>query len=189
MRTVDHAVFAAKLSREIIGIHGPLKALSFWVGNLLPDYSYHTYCKSIGHGFRTARKKLVLAWQSRHLGGETAAFYFRLGVAAHYLCDSFTYPHNPQFKGTLKQHIEYENTMHEHFSDTKPYPQKDVPVFSTPERCMRYLESFHRSYLKQRKMSPERDIGWIFDACKTALLTTFEIPKAYSINIRRILEI
>lgn len=185
MRTLDHAVFAARLGREVPGIRSPFKKICFRIGNLIPDYSYHTYSKSIGHGFRTARKKLVLAWQSRHFHGETAVFYFRLGVAAHYICDSFTYPHNSVFKGGLKEHIAYENAMHKSFSE--PYERGEAVIFSTPEDCMRYLEKCHRSYLAQPEKSPVSDIGWILGACRTAVLSSFSIPRELGINIKRIL--
>jgi hypothetical protein len=188
MRTVDHAALAKRLSRDILKIKGPVNAFLFWFGNLLPDYSYHTYCKSIGHGFRTARKKLALAWESKNKHGETAAFYFRLGVAAHYLCDSFTFPHNSKFKGSLKQHIDYEEIMHKHFADLKIHRDDKAPVFHRPEHCMRFLEKCHGAYLRQKEKSPKDDLEWIANVCRSTLLSSLKIPRDYKINIHKILE-
>jgi hypothetical protein len=187
MRTVDHAIFAVKFGRNVLKIRNPIKLLSFCVGNLLPDYSFHTYCKSIGHGFRTARKKLVLAWQSRYLHGETCAFYFRLGVAAHYLCDSFTFPHNRRYKGNLSGHIHYENAMHELFLRRYLPECGEIAVFCKPESCMRYMEKQHMKYLRQSEASPADDLRWIADSCLSALISTFCIPKNYNIDIGNIL--
>ncbi len=189
MRTIDHAAFALRFGKNVLGIKSPIKKISFWLGNLLPDYSYHTYHKSIGHGFRTARKKLVLAWQSRHFRGEGAAFYYRLGVAAHYLCDSFTYPHSKLFKGTLSQHIEYENELHRQLGKQNGNHTENVPVFDEPLKCMRYLESKHKSYLRHPEKSPLADFKWITEACTTALLTSLKIPLNEKISVKRILSV
>jgi hypothetical protein len=187
MRTVDHAAFAVNFSRRVLKIDSPFKKAGFVIGNLLPDFSYHTYCKGIGHGFSTARKKLVLAWQSKRRHGETVGFYFRLGVAAHYLCDSFTYPHNVQFCGTLAGHVRYENVMHSVFGRAGKLCSDAVPVFETPESCMEYLEKRHRRYVLQPEKSPRADLGWIVKSCKTALLSSLNIPRNYSINVEKIL--
>ena len=37
---------------------------------------------------------------------------FRLGVLLHYTADAFTWPHNEQFAGNLKQHVRYERLLH-----------------------------------------------------------------------------
>ena len=37
---------------------------------------------------------------------------FRLGVLLHYTADAFTWPHNKQFAGNLKQHMRYERLLH-----------------------------------------------------------------------------
>ncbi len=188
MRTIDHARLAKQLSKKVLEIKDPIRAFFFRVGNLLPDYSYHTYCKSIGHGFSTARKKLVQAWQSRHFNGEGAVFYYRLGVAAHYLCDAFTYPHNKQFDGDLYKHISYENDMHHAFEKEnmlEKYPA--APIFESYEKCMRYLEKAHREYLRSSSKSPARDIPHIISACRCALLTSLKVPIECKVNVKSIL--
>lgn len=190
MRTIDHAVFSVRFSDSVLKIKNPAKKFSFIIGNLIPDFSYHTYKKSIGHGFKTARKKLVLAWQSRHSGGENCAFYFRLGVAAHYLCDAFTYPHNKSFPGTFADHLRYEDRLHRYFtSDVSGIfsAESDDPVFNTPEACMRFLEHMHKNYIGRKKKTPFSDFCDIAAVCRTALLSSLSIPKNYAINARKIL--
>ncbi len=187
MRTIDHAAISGRLAREILKIDGPIKSIFFRAGNLIPDYSYHTYCKSIGHGFSTARKKLVQAWQSKHFNGENAVFYYRLGIAAHYLCDSFTFVHNKPFNGTLAKHIDYENILHEKLRKAKGLKPRSAPIFSTYEACMRHLERIHADYLKRKRVSPENDIQWILSACRSALLSTVNIPDSRRVDVKRIL--
>jgi hypothetical protein len=187
MRTLDHAVFAAKFGRGVLKIRNPLKIIGFLMGNILPDYSFHTYCKGIGHGFSTARKKLALAWKSRQLHGEGVIFYFRLGIAAHYLCDSFTFPHNRGFKGSLAAHIRYENIMHCLFRRESGGESSAAPIFDTPESCMRFLESLHKKYIRQPFSTPSADLRRIAFACRTALLSSLSIPENYDVNIGKIL--
>jgi hypothetical protein len=43
----------------------------------------------------------------------SAAYYLRLGILTHYIADAFTFPHNEQFEGDLREHIKYEQILHE----------------------------------------------------------------------------
>lgn len=187
MRTVDHAVMAVRFDRRFLKISNPLNTLSFIIGNIIPDYSFHTYSKKIGHNFKTARKKLLLAWQSKCSHGEGAVFYFRMGVAAHYICDSFTFPHNRCFNGTLMKHIAYEKAMHKQFLK-KDLTAENSPVFSQPESCMRYLEQLHGKYIRLKKQAPKADLSWISHALKTALLSSLMFPKEQRLNVSGIMK-
>ena len=51
---------------------------------------------------------------------------YRLGKVIHYLSDSFTYPHNDSFKGTLAQHRLYESRLHSYLKEyLKQHCRKD----------------------------------------------------------------
>lgn len=42
-------------------------------------------------------------------------FYYRIGKLVHYLTDAFTCPHNSMFKGTIKEHVDYEKLLEQFF--------------------------------------------------------------------------
>ncbi|MCD7741308.1 MAG: zinc dependent phospholipase C family protein [Ruminococcus sp.] len=177
MRTIDHALFAVDFGKKTLEIKSLIKLSAFILGNLSPDISYHTYLKSIGHGFSTARKKLALAWICEAHHGQNTAFYYRLGVASHYLCDSFTFPHNKQFKGTLNEHVRYEHIMHENVQKSFKSKCDILPIFSNPAACMHYLEKAHQSYIKYADKTPLGDIEWICAINETMLLSTISFSK------------
>ena len=92
----------------------------FLTGNVRPDKNPITYL----HGFTTGQK-----FHGHHFGNivetmkkmfrelqEKTSFsahdYLRLGKLAHYAADAFTFPHNYEFTGTIREHCAYEAKLH-----------------------------------------------------------------------------
>lgn len=93
---------------------------AFLTGNIRPDKNPITYL----HGFTTGQK-----FHGHHFGNivetmkkmfrelqEKTSFsahdYLRLGKLAHYAADAFTFPHNYEFTGTIREHCAYEAKLH-----------------------------------------------------------------------------
>ena len=90
------------------------KAL-FVAGNVVPDVNLFSYLRGFGiapfkgHDWANARKVIIAA--TRRIANGKLGFY-KLGVLMHYICDAFTYPHNPMFSGGIRQHSIYEKRLH-----------------------------------------------------------------------------
>ncbi|MCD8095301.1 MAG: zinc dependent phospholipase C family protein [Ruminococcus sp.] len=188
MRTIDHIAFSFEYAKDVLKIHGFLKFTGFVIGNIIPDYSYHTYHKNIGHNISTARKKLALAWLCEQQHGKGIIFYYRLGIAAHYICDSFTFPHNKQFHGNLTQHLRYEYMLHDAANEASFEPSGEIQLtFTSPNECMRYLELAHFAYTKYSKKSPREDLNWISTISSTILLSSLSFSSKHKATLCDIL--
>ncbi len=97
-------------------------------GNYEPDINYFTYMhgftkkekeKFHGHNFENVLPVLqrLLHKLARKSVAVTLLDYYRLGKCMHYAADIFTYPHNPEFVGSVREHCEYEEELHEHLTD------------------------------------------------------------------------
>lgn len=98
---------------------------AFRFGCIEPDMNPATYLKGSrrvrrlrGHDFNSAEKymKRVSCRLEEHSVKGVFSFY-RLGRLVHYITDGFTFAHNENFSGSLKDHSRYEHGLHEFFSD------------------------------------------------------------------------
>ncbi len=89
---------------------------AFVLGSLVPDINICTYVKGLlkGKPFKmhfTVNSEAAIRRKMRKLTEKkefTCLDYYRLGVLTHLLADTFTYPHNEIFPGTMIEHAEYE---------------------------------------------------------------------------------
>lgn len=86
----------------------------FILGNIMPDINLFTYLR--GHTYKASidmlynnTKSLIenKIWNSKS--------FYNLGIILHYVADYFTFPHNANFTGTLKEHCAYERKLCTHF--------------------------------------------------------------------------
>lgn len=116
MTTKSHYHLGLSFINQGIVPGGPKQRAAFLFGCIEPDLNPATYLKGSvsgeklrGHNFPNRMpyiEKMILkisGMEPDHL-----LFYYRLGKLSHYLADAFTYPHNPTFAGTLKEHVCYE---------------------------------------------------------------------------------
>lgn len=87
----------------------------FILGNIMPDINLFTYLR--GHTYKDSidmiysnTKSLIenKIWNNKS--------FYQLGIILHYVADYFTFPHNANFTGTLKEHCAYERKLRTHFS-------------------------------------------------------------------------
>ncbi|MDR1863332.1 MAG: zinc dependent phospholipase C family protein [Treponema sp.] len=128
----------------------------FWfiLGNLAPDLYFsfifrrHEYAPSAG-----SVKKLMRRLYEGRVNPRSALFSYSLGIANHYVCDYFCYPHSPAFKGSIRDHISYEVNQ-------KPRPEDSSGSLSFEDTRMDFQEMVDKldEYLARHNRSLNRGI-------------------------------
>lgn len=120
MKKKDHLLLGRFLLTRKEAPSGSIKRRLFLFGCIEPDINPFTYVRGSarhqflqGHNTENARKHFqkVLERLSRS-GVHSLWQWFALGTLIHYAADSFTFPHNRKFPGTLADHIAYELQLH-----------------------------------------------------------------------------
>lgn len=91
----------------------------------------------------------------------------------HYLADYFTFPHNSNYMGTLKDHCIYEKHLKNSLKDyiqsgeaekNRLYIQKSVYNLTSAEAICDFIKRSHQSYMKL-KNTVEGDCRHIVSLC------------------------
>ena len=160
MRTEDHYLLASHLIGD--GTTGRIKTLLFLIGNIEPDYNRFSYLGprstyfSHGHSFKARRHMIrrFLAAPCTH----TPLWWFRAGKVFHYITDSFTRPHNPEFNYDSPHHIVYELDLQEIFDEELRHRKWKIPKIEGDPYD--WLVRRHNAYIARSK-GFEEDIGYI----------------------------
>lgn len=122
MKTIDHDLFGRYLI-DIMGNRFNEKYNKmFLLGCTAPDRNPFTYVRGSvrnqifkGHNFHNTRG--VIRRSIKILVGKTnwgGSEYYRMGKMIHYILDAFTFPHNEEFMGSIKKHVQYEAKLHQY---------------------------------------------------------------------------
>lgn len=146
-------------SKEIIA-----KKRTLHFGGLVPDLipSFLTKKHRIDLTFDILEKKIHNLIQ--HFDCDKGLTFFNtrdLGEITHYLADYFTFPHNVQFEGGLKEHFIYEKEMIETFKvylkNSETATRLEMRTFKEDLYCLdtagdicNYIKKFHRDYIVKK---------------------------------------
>lgn len=114
LQTKDHYKIARYLSEDVGLFSSDIKRLAFITGSIFPDINLLSYFKgkgSLGHSYSKREKEINKAIEY-FKDNRTITAYFRLGVALHYIQDSFTFPHNEHAGISAFSHLSYESKLH-----------------------------------------------------------------------------
>ncbi len=156
MQTRDHKMLAELLADEM-GQRVPyLYKKALILGSIEPDRNPFTYLhgftrgeKFHGHNYENIlliMKKLFNSVQKEKSLGFRK--YYRLGKLIHYVADAFTFPHNKEFCGNLREHCRYESVLHVQFYDILQ-KQKMTGTTGKGIGSFRHIEVLHKEYLKK----------------------------------------
>lgn len=187
MQSRDHRMLAEfladKMGEEIPCIYKK----AFILGNIEPDRNLFTYLHGLrrgqkfhGHNYEnilSVMRTLFDSVQKQELFGIWS--YYRLGKLTHYVADVFTFPHNREFCGNLKEHRRYEGILHEQISDALQR-QKNMAVNRKGAADFRQIEALHRNYLKEAGTCVV-DCQYILEA--TAMLLKDETQMVWCENV------
>ncbi len=149
-----------------------VRKIAFIFGSVEPDIAVFTYLKGTLHGKKlhghdchnmririaAITKKIM---EDGFLGIRQS---YRLGKLTHYIADSFTFPHNDAFRGTINEHMEYEDELEmvldgSFICDSISVRASDVPAF---------IERMHDEYVKAEP-SAETDASYIVSVTYAAV--------------------
>lgn len=115
MQTQDHHALA-KTMVEPLNI-GKWKKAAFCFGNIEPDFNRISYMGrkkehfALGHSYQ-CRKKQIFDFMEQPYR-DTILWWYRAGKVFHYMTDSFSRPHNPEFGYRSAAHVKYEIALHD----------------------------------------------------------------------------
>jgi len=131
---------------------------SIMLGNLLPDLEPSFI--NVKHNLENTSKKVENLMQNIFENFEklTKTFVLRIGELFHYICDYFTYPHNPElWTGNLVTHIKYELKQHKELKKYILFEEYKADILNfefnqnvtTTSELFVEILNIHNKYLKE----------------------------------------
>ena len=163
METKDHLTLARLITASNENFDRSSKKIAFETGCISPDINVVTYIN--GHTYsgtiNYVRKTLTKLSGKLH----KASDFFELGRAMHFVADYFTFPHSPNFKGTLKEHVDYESVLHKYIENnlTVDYPDERFRSICG-KKTTAFVDAAHTKYLGL-KNSVKTDWDYIRFVC------------------------
>ena len=148
---------------------------SFYLGSILPDCvpSFLVRRHTIEDSFAVLTKefqKLVSHFDPQK--GIDCYFCRHLGVITHYISDYFTFPHNANYPGNLKDHCIYEEELKKHLRSYVKSPDTKnsrlVGMVHTPKEILDFVARMHELYM-QAESVVKRDCEYIIFLCHTVV--------------------
>ena len=170
MRGESHRRLGQYLSKRYLHRVPKYCVSAFLLGCIQPDRNPTTYLKGSfhhqwlrGHNYRNARRFMKRI--SRRLENKARLNfydYYTLGKLIHYTADAFTYAHNSTFPAQLRDHMEYEDALQEHFlAYMAEDPRVDIVL---AKNIMEAVCSYHLAY-EQAEYSLHNDSRFALTTC------------------------
>jgi hypothetical protein len=176
MRKKSHISLAGFLVRGLDDATLSRRWKAFYVGSLLPDCrpSFLTRRHEYEETIDLVEKKI------RRLVGEkdwkpvdSMRYMVDLGQVCHYLADYFTYPHNQNYPGSLKDHCLYEKYLKFQLRSyiregDAVFCKENVGALTSADDILEFIKENHREYTKDLR-SVEEDCEYITRVCSQVL--------------------
>ena len=148
MRTEDHLDYARRM---VDGLKiSPWQKRAFKLGCIIPDYNKFTYMGhhlsdwSLGHSYHVRKREIVEFFSKPYTG--SLLWWYRAGLRIHYLGDSFSRPHNPEFGYRSRPHVAYEWKLHDLMQQV--LEERRFRAAKVRGDLRSWLERRHRHYMK-----------------------------------------
>lgn len=149
---------------------------AFYVGSLLPDCrpSFLTVRHEYEETFDLVERKIrSLTEDAGRRPEDSMRYMIDLGQIFHYIADYFTFPHNSNYSGSLKDHCIYEKYLKFRL---RSYIRERACVLCAEEGeqlysvedILNYIRRNHREYMKEFR-SVEEDCEYITRVCLQVL--------------------
>jgi len=125
MRRNSHSQLGRFLAQSCMSSVPKACVYAFRFGCIEPDMNPATYIKGSrrvqrlrGHNFNSSEtymRRVSVRLEKR--GVNNVFSFYRLGRLVHYITDGFTFAHNENFSGNLREHSAYEHGLHEIFPE------------------------------------------------------------------------
>lgn len=183
------------LAKHIVSISGiqsfEKHKKAFYVGSVLPDCkpSFITKRHEITGTFDLVERGIEKLTQGyREWGDLSTAYYTRLGEIVHYIADYFTFPHNKEYQGTMKQHCIYEGELKHALrsyiralrvgglqqwrADLKI---DDLSGFHNTMDICNFLKEEHGKYIRKETHTIQEDLKYIVGVCSRAVMAILHV--------------
>lgn len=146
---------------------------AFYLGSILPDCkpSFLTRRHEFEGTFAIVTDQICELAKKDVWKHQNLRVYMRhLGEVIHYIADYFTFPHNINYDGNLKDHCYYEKALkfrlREYVTSGEAFrEQVEEKHFTTPEAIVNFIRNVHKEYLS-RKHNVEEDCHYIVRVCR-----------------------
>lgn len=179
MRKKSHISLARFLVRGVDDEILRRRWKAFYVGNLLPDCrpSFLTVRHEYDETFDLVGEKIrcLVEEQSRwgYRPENSMRYMIDLGQVFHYIADYFTFPHNSNYPGNLKDHCKYEKYLKFRL---RAYIREGNAVFCPEKReelrsveeILSYIRRNHQAYMETYH-TVEEDCEYITRVCSQVL--------------------
>lgn len=191
MRKKSHISLAKHIVNisDIPGFDKHRKA--FYVGSILPDCkpSFLTKRHEITETFDLVEKGIQkLTKGYRDIEDLSTMYFTKLGEVIHYIADYFTFPHNKEFSGNMKQHCIYEGKLkHKLRAYIRNLDEKDLrkwkynlkleelEQFNSVADICEFLKKEHRNYIRRGTHSVEEDCKYIVGICSKVAMAILHV--------------
>lgn len=189
MRKKSHVSLARHITGQEIEIR---HKAAFKMGSIVPDLvpSFITKKHEINETFNIVEKKMEKVVNSYDSSkGLTLIRTKDLGVITHYIADYFTFPHNKEYPGSLKDHVIYEKELKHELRTFIRSIDVDMPIehhekLDSIQAICAFILKNHDSYVchMQDVQSDCRHIVQICGEVVAALIDLMQ-QKALSVGI------
>ncbi|MGI5978592.1 MAG: zinc dependent phospholipase C family protein [Oscillospiraceae bacterium] len=194
MKSTTHFAMAHFLCASLKARGIELSRVAFVYGNIAPDYVPALYVRP--HFTWTCNHmiskfvKLLSETRVSEKGVIGPEYSMRLGLMCHFICDYFCFAHNPDFSGSLPQHITYERDLDEYLRQncTKLLDLNGAePLEPIPGEHMMLLRiaNSKRNY-QHEGYTMENDIRFAFDACLSTIYSAVLLARKVPATAERI---
>ncbi len=191
MRKKSHVSLAKHIVNisDIPGFDKHRKA--FYVGSVLPDCkpSFLTRRHEITETFNLVENGIQKLTKGYGDMEDLSTMYFtKLGEVIHYIADYFTFPHNKEYSGNIRQHCIYEgklkNKLQEYIrnlseKDLRKWKYnlrlEELEQFNSVADICEFLREEHRSYIRRGNHSVEEDCKYIVGICSKVAMAILHV--------------
>lgn len=191
MRKKSHVSLAKHIVNisDIPGFDKHRKA--FYVGSVLPDCkpSFLTRRHEITETFNLVENGIQKLTKGYGDMEDLSTMYFtKLGEVIHYIADYFTFPHNKEYSGNIRQHCIYEgklkNKLQEYIrnlseKDLRKWKYnlrlEELEQFNSVSDICEFLREEHKIYIRRGNHSVEEDCKYIVGICSKVAMAILHV--------------
>lgn len=162
---------------------------AFYLGSILPDCkpSFITVKHEMEGTFPKVQqelKELVERQQASQIN--MRVFYRNLGEVIHYIADYFTFPHNAQYQGSLKDHCVYEEHLKKELKEyiqsgeaerNREWIHSSVLSLNSIEAICNFIQKAHETYVQLKN-----SIQW---DCRHIVILCYQVVEAVLLLIKK----
>lgn len=164
--------------------------LTFCVASIWPDCrpSFITTPHSIDKTYDMVKGNIEkLLERNKDKGSLSTKTTAHIGVILHYIADYFTFPHNKEYTGNIKDHVYYEKylkyAIREYIRSGKAsYHKEQATILSSPAKLFEHIDNEHSTFINTNH-TMESDVEYIVRMCTDVFVSLIYMLGIHEDNI------